>query len=137
MAFYAYLSKNSPPNLSPHHLIVYDVIKINRGNAYNGGDGIFIAPVTGLYAFHISVCVTEGREIPWASLEITVNGNIIGSTFEEGLATAGGYHCSGTLVLSDVNVGDHVFVRTEEVTRGPIHSDSRGRTSFSGWLLYK
>jgi hypothetical protein len=137
VAFYAYLSTRSATNLPPHHLMAYDVIKINRGNAYNGGDGIFIAPVTGVYAFHFSVCVIEGPQVPWASLEITVNGNIIGSIFEEGQVSGGGYHCSSNLALSDVNAGDHVFVRTVEPTRGPIHSDYRGRTSFSGWLLYR
>lgn len=57
VAFYGYLSKSSAHNLSPHHTIVYDTMVINRDNRYNQGDGIFIAPVTGVYAFHFSVCV--------------------------------------------------------------------------------
>jgi hypothetical protein len=117
--------------------MAYDVIKINRGNGYNGGDGIFIAPVTGVYAFHFSVCVTEGHEVPWASLELTVNGNGIGSTYEEGQASAGGFHCSSNLVLSDVNAGDHVFIRTSRATRGSVISADYGRSSFSGWLMYR
>lgn len=137
MAFYGYLSQSSAPNLSPHHPIVYDTVVINRANGYNKGDGIFIAPVTGVYAFHISVCVINGPENPWASLEITLNGNSLGSTFEEGVVSGSGYHCSSTLIVSDVHIGDHVFVRTVEHARGHIHSDHRGRTSFSGWLLYR
>ena len=43
-----------------HHLIVYDLVLINKGDGYNKGDGIFIAPVTGVYAFHFSVCVIPG-----------------------------------------------------------------------------
>lgn len=58
-------------NLSSHHTIVYDTVVINRGNGYNIGDGIFTAPVTGVYAFHVYVCVIQGPENPFASLEIT------------------------------------------------------------------
>ena len=83
------------------------------------------------------MCVIEGPEMPWASLEITRNGNVLGSIFEEVTISGSGYHCSSTLVISDVTVGDHVFIRTEEATRGPIYSDRRGRTSFSGWLLFR
>lgn len=137
VAFYGYLSRSSARNLSPHHTIVYDTVEINRGNGYNQGDGIFIAPVTGVYAFHFSVCVVPGPEAPWASLEITLNGNIIGSIFEESPTSGYNYHCSSTLVISEVQTGDHVFIRTHENIRGPIYSEPRGRTSFSGWLLFR
>lgn len=137
MAFYGYLSHSSAPNLPPHHPIVYDTVVINRANGYNKGDGIFIAPVTGVYAFHFSVCVVNGPEVPWVSLELTLNGNSLGSTFEEGVVSGSGYHCSSTLIVSDVHIGDHVFVRTHETTRGHIYSSPTGRTSFSGWLLYR
>ncbi|XP_061172926.1 uncharacterized protein LOC133182192 [Saccostrea echinata] len=137
VAFYAYLSTNSAPNLSVHHLIVYDVIHINRGNGYNKGDGIFIAPVTGVYAFHFSVCIAKGGGFSWVPLQLTLNGNVLGATFEEGLDSNVGNHCSSGLAISDVNVGDHVFVRTQQTTSGAIHSSPVGRTSFSGWLLYR
>lgn len=92
VAFYGYLSKSSAHNLSPHHTIVYDTMVINRDNRYNQGDGIFIAPVTGVYAFHFSVCVVEDPESPWTSLEITLNGNILVSIFKESLVHGNGFH---------------------------------------------
>ena len=46
---------------------------------------IFIAPTTGVYAFHFSVCVI-------LSLEVTWNGNAIGSIFAEGSVYRKGYH---------------------------------------------
>ena len=139
VAFYGYMSQSSAHNLSVHHLIVYDLVLINKGNGYNKGDGIFIAPVTGDYAFHFSVCVSPGSESPWATLELTRNGNAIVSTFEESKSAGVGsnYHCSSTLVISDVDVGDHIFIRTNQPTRGAIYSGGAGRISFSGWLLFR
>uniref|UniRef100_UPI002ED55183 complement C1q-like protein 4 n=1 Tax=Saccostrea cuccullata TaxID=36930 RepID=UPI002ED55183 len=137
VAFYAYLSTNSAPNLSVHHLIVYDVVHINRGNGYNKGDGIFIAPVTGVYALHFSVCIAKNRGFSWVPLQLTLNSNVLGATFEEGLDSNVGNHCSSGLAISDVNAGDHVFIRTQQATSGIIHSSSVGRTTFSGWLLYR
>ncbi|XP_062598321.1 uncharacterized protein LOC134259739 [Saccostrea cucullata] len=135
VAFYSYLSKATAPNLPAHHLMVYDVVHINRGNGYNKGDGIFIAPVTGVYAFHFSLCIAQGASYPWASLEVTVNGIGLGSTYEGVNTAPGGYPCTSGLVISDVNSGDHVFIRTFEETRGAINSAPNGRTSFSGWLI--
>nr|XP_022299491.1 complement C1q-like protein 4 [Crassostrea virginica] len=138
VAFYGYMSRSSAPNLPTHHLIVFDLVLTNKGNGYNKGDGIFIAPVTGVYAFHFSVCVIPGPESPWAMLELTRNGNALGSTFEESKSSGyGAYHCSSTLVISDVVVGDHIFIRTNQATRGPIYSGGSGGTSFSGWLLFR
>ena len=114
--------------------IVYELFLANKGNGYNEGGRIFIAPVSGVYAFQFSVCVSKSPEMPLTSLELSRNGNATGSTFEESKSSGyGGYHCSSTLVASDVDVGDHIFIRTQEATRGSIHSDRRGRTSFSGW----
>ena len=105
------------------HPIVYDLVLTNKGNGYNKRGGIFIAPDTGVYVFHFSVCVIEGPETPWTSLEITRNGNALGSTFEEGTHSGSGYHCGSTLVISDVTVGVHIFIRTQE------RNDPRSKTS--------
>ena len=64
-------------------------------------------------------CVIEGPETQWTSLEITRNGNALGSTFEEGTRSGSGYHCGSTSVISDVTVGVHIFIRTQETTRVP------------------
>ena len=94
-------------NLSPHYPIVYDMVLTNKGNFYNKGDRIFIAPFSGVFG------------VPWASLEITRNSNALGSTFEKWTSSGSGYHCGSTLLISDVAVGNHIFIRTQETTRGP------------------
>ena len=52
------LSKDVPlPNV--HQRVVYDVIVMNEGNAYDPGTGIFRAPVDGTYMFAVTACATN------------------------------------------------------------------------------
>ena len=45
------------PNV--HQRVVYDVIVMNEGNAYDPGTGIFRAPVNGTYMFAVTACATN------------------------------------------------------------------------------
>ncbi|XP_062598318.1 complement C1q-like protein 4 [Saccostrea cucullata] len=130
IAFYSYLSKNSGP-ITAHHTLVYDVSHINRGNGYNKNDGIFIAPVSGVYVFHFSVCIGGSA---YASFEILVNGEVIGAVNEES-HTGMGYREGSNLVVTFANSGDHVFIRTQRSTIGYVFSNDMCKTSFSGWFL--
>lgn len=41
VAFYADLSTNTKEDLSQHHTLKYDVVKLNKGQGYHQDDGIF------------------------------------------------------------------------------------------------
>ena len=129
IAFYTYLSANSAASLRQHHILVFDTVKTNMGDGYHVGDGIFIVPSSGLYVFAWTVTVqTHG----WASVEIVVNAEVLGSAFADGPT---GWGDGAGIIVVHVNAGDHVFIRMQENGVGPINSNARGRTSFSGWKL--
>ena len=131
IAFYTYLSANSAASLRQHHILVFDTVKTNMGNGYHVGDGIFIVPSSGLYVFAWTVTVQPHG---WASVEIVVNAEVLGSTFADG-SYASCWDGSAGIIVVHVNAGDHVFIRMQENGDGPINSNARGRTSFSGWKL--
>ena len=54
MAFLAELSKDLV-NPAEDHTVVFDVIHLNDGNAYNNNNGIFTAPVAGVYHFTLEL----------------------------------------------------------------------------------
>ena len=99
------------------------------GGGYHVGDGIFVVPSSGLYVF----AWTVGIQIHgWVVVDIIVNAEVLGAAFADG---ATGWNYAGGIIVVHVNAGDHVFIRMQENGSGPIYSDNRGRTSFSGWKL--
>lgn len=119
-------------SLPLHMTLVFDTVQINDGNGYNNHDGVFIAPRTGVYAFHWSIKIDAHS---WVSVEIVVNGTPIGCAATDS-QRVGVWHTGSELVVTHANTGDHVFLRTQENVAGYLFSNNRARTSFSGWLLY-
>lgn len=130
VAFHAYLSTSTQSGLRQHHTLVFDSVRVNKGNGYNKGDGIFVVPQTGLYVFTWTVTVQVNA---WASVEIVVNGEVIGSAFADG---NGAWDQGSGIILVEVNTGDHVFLRMQENGINAVNSNARGRTTFSGWKLF-
>lgn len=52
VAFYAYLSSDTPASVA-HHIITFDTVIANVGNACHPHSGTFIAPRSGLYVFYM------------------------------------------------------------------------------------
>lgn len=130
VAFHAYLSTSTQSGLRQHHTLVFDSVRVNKGNGYNKGDGIFIVPQTGVYVFTWTVTVQVHG---WASVEIVVNEEVIGSAFADGNTS---WDEGSGIVLVEVNTGDHVFLRMQENGMHVVNSNARGRTTFSGWKLF-
>lgn len=126
------MSTDTPANLRQHHTLIYDVVKINKGQGYHQDDGIFTVPSSGVYVFAWTVATqTHG----WASVEIVVNGEVCGSTFADD--DDGGDWDYGTgIVVVETHTGGHVYVRMQENGSEVVNSNARGRTSFSGWKLF-
>lgn len=69
----------------------------------------------------------------WASVEIVVNEEVIGSAFADGNTS---WDEGSGIVLVEVNTGDHVFLRMQENGMHVVNSNARERTTFSGWKLF-
>ncbi|XP_062613368.1 uncharacterized protein LOC134275146 [Saccostrea cucullata] len=124
IAFHAFMSTDTASGLRQHHTLIFDKVKVNKGQGYHKDDGIFIIPKIR------SLCIC----MDWSSVEIVVNGEIAGSTFADG-GTASFDVVTG-LVVVEVNVGDHVYIRMHENGVNVVNSNGRARTTFSGWRLF-
>ena len=118
-------------NIGPHHTLIFDHIETNIGNGYNGHNGIFIAPLNGVYMFFYTVFGTHPSYI---STEITVNGFARGAIFVDNQATPSVYTGSTGVAVFVLNQGNDCFIRTHSTyaSAGSIHSTAVIRTSFSG-----
>lgn len=134
VAFYAYMS-SILPSPSTEHVLVFDVAKTNIGNAYHPSTGVFIVPESGVYVFTWTFRIGGNQD---HSIQLMVNREDVGSIY---LYTISGVESEATgIVVTHVNAGDDVFVRTHSTlqigTGHFIQSNIYGRTSFAGWKIF-
>ena len=131
IAFHAYKSKDSSGPLPIHHVLTFDVVSLNKGDGYNAFDGIFIVPVAGTYVFTWSF-MSEPHGTVYTQL--MKNADVIGTRYADS-ATASVWDFSTGVVVVDVAVGNHIYVRLGYESNGKVLSITESKTSFSGWLL--
>lgn len=124
-AFYAYLSHHEAASSAVHHIIAFDKVITNVGNAYHPHTGAFIAPRSGLYVFTWTIA-------QWGSsyhvTELVVDNVIVNAI------TMNPYNL--IVVVVHVNQGDDVIVRTgSRYNHGDINSDTDSRSTFAGWNI--
>ncbi|XP_061194361.1 uncharacterized protein LOC133202541 [Saccostrea echinata] len=129
--FYSYMSTHSPPNLSLHHVIIFDVNPVNKGHGYHKDNGIFEAPRTGTYVFLWSIYTYPRGAI---GTELIVNGQVIGGGLVDSHPDDGVMSCTGVAIA--VSAGDHIYLRISPISVNYIWTESDGRSTFSGWLLH-
>lgn len=120
---------------STEHVLVFDVVKTNIGNAYHPNTGVFIVPESGVYVLTWTFRIGGNHD---HSIQLIVNREDIGSVY---LHTVNGVEGEATgIVVTHVNAGDDVFVRTHpKLQIGPGHyiqSDMHGKSSFAGWKIF-
>lgn len=114
-----------------HSFVVLQEIDV--GNGYNGQDGIFDAPITGVYVFTITLVPDFFK---YVQAEIVINGVVKGNIFADS-DEIHDIHPASTSIVVHVNAGDHVLVRRGTNSDCDVLSDtSHARTSFSGWFLF-
>lgn len=130
VAFYAYLSSDTPGSVA-HHIITFDTVITNVGNAYHPHSGTFIAPRSGLYVFTWTIRLWGNS---YFTSELLVNNNVVNWIYIDPAHTIDG-SVSGTAVVH-VNQGDDVLIRTDpDFHNGNIISDKNGKSSFAGWIV--
>ncbi|XP_071178044.1 complement C1q-like protein 4 [Mytilus edulis] len=134
VAFYAAL-RHSVHAMDPHHAVVFDdVFTSTSPDVYNDVNGMFTAPVSGLYCFswtnnvdatdyQSTELVLEGKPMAWAYADT------------KGDQNEDDYGSSSQTILLKVDKGQHVWIRTGAQGKGTLHGEDY--TSFSGFLVYQ
>ncbi|OWF56505.1 uncharacterized protein LOC110446775 [Mizuhopecten yessoensis] len=125
VGFYVTLRGLRGVSLGSHQTIPFDNVVTNVGNGYSKMNGIFSAPVDGIYSFTAIVRSYMNSE---AHLIITKNGERIGNVYkgdQDRTAT-----CTAVLVL---NAGDHVYVQNTNASVTDLFGFDY--SSFSGFLI--
>ena len=130
VAFFAYFSTHNDAS-STHHILAFDKVITNIGNAYHPHSGSFLAPRSGVYVFIWTIRL-DGNN--YHTTELLHDNNVINSIYLNPNNVSGGTTATGTAVVH-VNQGEDVLIRTGDISNGGILSDTNGRSSFAGWLL--
>lgn len=131
VAFFAYMSQ---PLTKPggQHILKFDVVKINVGNAYHQYTGVFNPPSSGIYVMAWSLRIRTGTSI---STELIVNNDVYSSLLS--YVHDGDDEHNSAIVVIHANKGDDVYIRIKLDTHsGDIWSDTYGRSTFAGWQIY-
>ncbi|XP_021379360.1 uncharacterized protein LOC110466877 [Mizuhopecten yessoensis] len=113
--------------------VVYDNEKLDHGDGYSPGDGIYIVPNSGTYVFTwTSICDVHQQ----FQTVIVVNGAYMGSSWTDAENVNDG-HQTTTVVVLTLNQGDHVYIRMgSTIGHGNLLSRTNlGESTFSGWKL--
>ncbi|KAL3854177.1 hypothetical protein ACJMK2_013455 [Sinanodonta woodiana] len=130
VAFTATLTKTIA-NMQLHQHIKFDHVITNEGSAYDSSTGTFTAPVTGVYAFYLTV-----TNIPQysASLVLAKNGNRLTSVLAHGTPTSG-FQTSTIATMVTLHNGEQVWAQDEEQFSPIEQLDGLEWSSFSGHLV--
>lgn len=107
-------------------------MKTNIGNVYHPATDVFIVPESEVYVFTWTIRESGNNH---HSTKLMVNTDVFGDLYVHG---NGGSSIGTGLVVTHVNTGDDVFIRTTSYAldnAGAVGSNSAGRSSFTGWRL--
>ncbi|XP_061197163.1 complement C1q-like protein 2 [Saccostrea echinata] len=133
VSFSAYKNQ-SQGGLNKRHIIKFEKTILNLGNHYHPEDGIFIAPVSGVYLFHWTI----NNYGDLAYTNILVGGKVMSTTTT---SVTSSYNSGSALVIVHVQKGEHVWIQTccgsgHEVHGNTLGLDNSFQSTFSGTLLF-
>ena len=108
----------------------FDAIIHHYGNCWNSSIKMFVAPTTGLYAFHFTL-LSGGTTAPNNQAQIMYENQRL----QKAHADHHGAHNTYTAAaVVKVNKGEHVYVR---LMLGQAYSNGQYWTNFVGYLIQK
>ncbi|XP_052777626.1 caprin-2-like [Mya arenaria] len=124
IAFFATATNNSE-HLGNGQTIIFDNDITNVGSAYNNHQGVFIAPIDGIYVFSatLSSFPNTADHLKWVK-----NGQILCYLYVH----SSGYDTSGSTIVVELNTGDDISIQNIDPDI-KIHGGQY--TFFSGFLL--
>ena len=119
--------------VDPHDnkIFVFDNIIVNSGNAYNKNNGMFTAPVKGIYAFFATVLTFSGKSL---ESQIVRNGRMLCNIYSGDNTFDGS---GSNMAITYLEVGDAVWVRIHDIYHDTGVTVDGPFTTFSGFLLYE
>ncbi|VDI73895.1 Hypothetical predicted protein [Mytilus galloprovincialis] len=129
--FYVELSEDT--HLNTNSILKFDIQVIDEGNNFNTGDGIFVAPISGVYLFSWTIQTQFSQHV---QTELRVD-NIVKGKQLMSLGAGAGYFGTTRNVLCTVNKGDHVWIQTDNHYTDHYFDDINGgvRSSFMGMFI--
>ncbi|XP_041374225.1 complement C1q-like protein 4 [Gigantopelta aegis] len=129
VVFTAQFSQASVDNIAQRDTLRFDNVRINLGNGYNPGSGVFRAPLSGVYQFLLQT-VSKPRQ--FLALEILRQGVVVSEAFTyQGVDSDWGDIGFCAVILS-LDIGDDVYIRNR-LDNGGLYG--LHWTQFSGVLL--
>ncbi|XP_061194076.1 adiponectin-like [Saccostrea echinata] len=131
--FFSAYKSSGTSGISTRTIIRFEQTYINIGNHYHTEDGIFIAPMTGIYMFHWTIA-TGGTDF---YTQLIVGGTAQASNY---VPHPGGPDSSSAMVIINVNKDDHIWIQiygSNEHVYGGSHGEGNIQSTFTGILLRK
>ncbi|CAG2188328.1 C1QL [Mytilus edulis] len=130
-----YVELSGSRNLNHYSIVKFDTQFIDEGNNFNTGDGIFVAPIPGVYLFIWTIQTYTSKAV---QTELRVDNIVKGKQFTS-LGSGAGHFGTTRTVLCSVNKGDHVWIQTDNhYTDNYLYDGSGGvRSSFMGIFIQK
>lgn len=107
--------------------------KIDEGDNFNTGDGIFVVPVSGIYLFSWTMQTYSGK---YVDTELRVQ-NLVKGTQHTSLSSSAGNFATTRNVLCSASKGDHVWIQTSKhYSENTLVVANGARCSFMGILIH-
>ncbi|XP_063420816.1 collagen alpha-1(VIII) chain-like [Mytilus trossulus] len=132
IAFVAEVSTNivNPVNNVP---IVFNHSILNIGNNYNSRNGVFVAPIPGLYHFAVEITALSQSTSHIFHVRIMKNNEPVAVTFMDGNTHL---FLRGTAsIVLQLNTGDNVRCKTEYIWGSNTINGGSTLSTFSGFLI--
>ncbi|XP_061195772.1 uncharacterized protein LOC133204000 [Saccostrea echinata] len=120
----------SDMSTTPERRLVFPHVILNEGNGYNSNDGIFTAPVNGLYLFYSSL---SSYSSDTCYCDIVQNGSIKVRIYTYANGNAPNQSAANMALLL-LQKNDRIWLKMAFGTR--IYSDTNSVSTFSGYLIH-